>query len=207
MSEEIKELQLDPEDMTQGRVHSPASQAFHSRPFIGLRNTLPSDVDIISPFVEQLMRFISRFRVAGGNDIEVEVALREALVNAIVHGNEEDPNKLVYVKCRCTRDGEVSITVQDEGNGFEQGAVPDPTSPDNQLRTNGRGIHLIRTLMDEVDFEEGGSVVHMRKRANAEIRIFGESELTIESSNYTLNPPHESEATSVHFADEARLTQ
>src|SRR5215831_394949 len=197
MCEEIKaEVQLGAEDVTPIRVVSPASQSLRSAPFVGLRNILPSDVDIISPFVEQLMRFISRFRMAGGNDIEVEVALREALVNAIVHGNEEDPNKLVYVKCRCTRDGEVSITVQDEGNGFEQGAVPDPTSPDNQLRTNGRGIHLIRTLMDEVDFEEGGSVVHMRKRANAEIRIFGESELTIESSNYTLNPPHESEATS-----------
>jgi serine/threonine-protein kinase RsbW len=166
MFEEIKELRLEPEDMTQEPVHSPASQTSQSRPFIGLRNTLPSDVDIISPFVEQLMRFISRFRVAGGNDIEIEVALREALVNAIVHGNEEDPNKLVYVKCRCTRDGEVSITVEDEGNGFGHDAVPDPTSPNNRLRTHGRGIYLIRTLMDEVDFEQGGSVVHMRKRAS-----------------------------------------
>jgi serine/threonine-protein kinase RsbW len=203
MSEEMTaKCPLDAEDVTQARVASPFSHSSHSAPFVGLRNTLPSDVDIISPFVEQLMRFISRFRAAGGNDIEIEVALREALVNAIVHGNEEDPNKLVYVKCRCTRDGEVSITVEDEGNGFEHEAVPDPTSADNRLRTNGRGIYLIRTLMDEVDFEEGGSVVHMRKRANA-----GESELTIENSNYTLNPPHESEATSVHFANEARLTQ
>jgi serine/threonine-protein kinase RsbW len=203
MSEEMTaKCPLDAEDPTQARVASPFSHSSHSAPFVGLRNTLPSDVDMISPFVEQLMRFISRFRVAGGHDIEIEVALREALVNAIVHGNEEDPNKLVYVKCRCTRDGEVSITVKDEGNGFEHEAVPDPTSPDNRLRANGRGIYLIRTLMDEVDFEEGGSVVHMRKRANA-----GESELTIENSNYTLNPPHESEATSVHFANEARLTQ
>jgi serine/threonine-protein kinase RsbW len=168
MSEEIKaEVQLGAEDVTPAPVASPASQSFSSAPFVGLRNTLPSDVDIISPFVEQLMRFISRFRGAGGNDIEIEVALREALVNAIVHGNGEDPNKLVYVKCRCTRDGEISITVEDEGNGFEHEAVPDPTSPDNQLRTNGRGIHLIRTFMDEVNFEEGGSVVHMRKRAPA----------------------------------------
>jgi serine/threonine-protein kinase RsbW len=203
MSEEMTaKCPLDAEDLTQARVASPFSHSSHSAPFVGLRNTLPSDVDIISPFVEQLMRFISRFRAAGGNDIEIEVALREALVNAIVHGNKEDPNKLVYVKCRCTRDGEVSITVEDEGNGFEHEAVPDPTSLDNQLRTNGRGIHLIRTLMDEVDFEEGGSVLHMRKRANA-----GESELTIENSNYTLNPSHESEATSAHFANEARLTQ
>ena len=167
MCEEIKaEVQLGAEDMTPARVGSPASQSFYSAPFVGLRNTLPSDVDIISPFVEQLMRFISRFRVAGGNDIEIEVALREALVNAIVHGNEEDPNKFVYVKCRCTRDGEVSITVEDEGNGFEHETVPDPTSPDDRLRSNGRGIHLIRMLMDEVDFEQSGSVVHMRKRAN-----------------------------------------
>jgi serine/threonine-protein kinase RsbW len=168
MSEEIKaEVQLGAEDMTPARVASPASQSFYSAPFVGLRNTLPTDLDIVSPFVEQLMRFISRFRVAGGNDIEIEVALREALVNAIVHGNEEDPNKLVYVKCRCTRDGEVSITVEDEGNGFEHEAVPDPTSPNNRQRTHGRGIYLIRTLMDEVDFEQGGSVVHMRKRASA----------------------------------------
>jgi serine/threonine-protein kinase RsbW len=208
MSEQIKaEVQLGAEDMTPARVASPASQSFYSASFVGLRNSLPSDIDIISPFIEQLMRFISRFRAAGGNDVEIELALREALVNAIVHGNHNDPRKRVYVKCRCTRDGEVSITVEDEGNGCEHEAVPDPTSPDNQLPTNDRGIHLIRTLMDEVDFEEGGSVLHMRKRANAEIRMFGESELKIETSNYTLNPPHESEGASVHSANEASLTQ
>ena len=146
---------------------SSTSDCFRSRPFVGLRNTLPTDVEIVSPFVDLLMRFISRFRVADRGNFEIELALREALVNAIVHGNGEDPDKRVYVKCRCTTDGEVSITVEDEGNGFEHDAIPDPTSPDNRLRTNGRGIHLIRMLMDEVDFEQGGSVVHMRKRANA----------------------------------------
>jgi serine/threonine-protein kinase RsbW len=144
-----------------------ASQSFKSVPFIELRNSLPSDVDIISPFVDQLMQFISRYREVDGNNFEIEVALREALVNAIVHGNQEDPHKRVYVKCRCTTDGKVSITVEDEGNGFEHDAVPDPTSHGNRLRTNGRGIYLIRTVMDEVVFEQGGSVVHMRKRANA----------------------------------------
>ena len=135
--------------------------------FVELRNTLPSHVDIISPFVDQQMRFISRFPAANANNFEIELALREALVNAIVHGNQQDPRKRVYVNCRCTTDGEVSITVEDEGHGFENDAVPDPTSPENLLRTHGRGIYLIRTLMDEVDFEQGGSVVHMRKRANA----------------------------------------
>jgi serine/threonine-protein kinase RsbW len=168
VSEEIKaEVQLGAEYMSPARVASPASQSFYSAAFVGLRNTLPSDVDIISPFVDQLMRFIARFRGADQNHVEIEIALREALVNAIVHGNHNDPRKRVYVNCRCMTDGQVSITVEDEGKGFGHDGVPDPTSPSNRQRTHGRGIYLIRTLMDEVDFEGGGSVVRMRKRAPA----------------------------------------
>jgi serine/threonine-protein kinase RsbW len=160
--------------MKVARIHSSggpesstsASQSFHSAPFVEVRNTVPSHVDIISPFIDQLMRFISRFRGADGNNFEIELALHEALVNAIVHGNQEDLHKRVYVKCRCTTDGEVSITIEDEGHGFRSDMVPDPTSPDNLLRTHGREIYLMRTLINEVDFEQGGSVVRMRKRAN-----------------------------------------
>ena len=102
---------------------SPASQTSRPASFVELRNTLPSHVDIISPFVDGLMRFISRFRVADGNNVEIELALREAIANAIVHGNQEDPHKRVYVKCRCTGDGEVSVTVEDEGHGFNHGTA------------------------------------------------------------------------------------
>jgi len=63
-------------------------------------------------------------------------------------------------------DGEVSITVRDEGRGFDSNAVPDPTFLENLLFTNGRGIYLMKTLMDEVAFEEGGAVVRMRKNSN-----------------------------------------
>ena len=164
MFEEIKAECRLAEDMPQGRVASSDSQSLAS--FVELRNILPSHIDVVSPLVDQLMRFVSRFRVADDNNVEIELALSEALVNAIVHGNQQDPRKRVYVNCRCTTDGEVSITVEDEGHGFENDAVPDPTSPENLLRTHGRGIYLIRTLMDEVDFEQGGSVVRMRKRAN-----------------------------------------
>ena len=127
--------------------------------FVELRHTLPTHVDIVSPFVDQMMRFISRFRVTDGDNFEIELALREALSN----------DKCVYVKCRCTEDGEVSITVEDEGGGFKSDTVPDPTSPDNRLRTHGRGIHLMRTSMDGVRFERDGSVVHMRKNRIAEL--------------------------------------
>ena len=166
MPEEMKtERELNAEEVSQPRVASPGSRSTAS--FVAVRNRLPSDVDVVSPFVDQLMRFISRFRVAEGGNFEIELALREAIVNAIVHGNQEDPRKRVHVNCRCMTDGEVSVTIEDEGIGFRSDAIPDPTSPENRLRTHGRGIYLMKTLMDEVDFEQGGSVVHMRKRANA----------------------------------------
>jgi len=159
-------LGSEADGIAHAQVGSPASQASRSVAFVGLRNTLLSDVNVISPFVDQLMHFISRFRATDGN-FEIELALREAVVNAIVHGNQEDPNKHVYVKCRCMADGEVLITVEDEGHGFENGVVPDPTSPDNLLRTHGRGIRLMRASMDELRFENGASVVHMHKYPTA----------------------------------------
>jgi hypothetical protein len=80
--------------MADPKVASPASQSFYSCPFVELRNSLPSHVDIVSPFVDQLMHFIARFRGADGNSFEIELALREALVNAIIHGNQEDPHNV-----------------------------------------------------------------------------------------------------------------
>jgi serine/threonine-protein kinase RsbW len=95
------------------------------------------------------------------------MALREALANAMVHGNHEDHRKLVHVACRCTKDGGVSITVQDEGQGFDNNSIPDPTTPENLLVKHGRGIWLMKTVMDEVRFEQGGALVYMRKKPNA----------------------------------------
>jgi serine/threonine-protein kinase RsbW len=139
----------------------------HSVPFIELRQSLPSKVAAISPFVDQLMRFILNFRSADGTEGDIEMALHEALANAVIHGNGENSCKLVYVSCRCYMDGEVSITVRDEGRGFDGSALLDPTSSENLLFTHGRGIYLMKSLMDEVCFEDGGAVVLMRKKSNA----------------------------------------
>jgi len=109
------------------------------------------------------MRFVAMFRGADDSEVDIEIALREAILNAVIHGNAEAPEKRVYVTCRCTIDGEVSITIRDEGQGFDFDTVPDPTTSDNLLSTQGRGIYLMKALMDEVSFEEGGTVVHMRK--------------------------------------------
>jgi serine/threonine-protein kinase RsbW len=139
----------------------------HSVPFVGLRQSLPSRVAAISPFVDQLMRFILNFRRADGSEGDIDAALHEALANAVVHGNGENSCKRVYVTCRCYMDGEVSITVRDQGKGFDSSSLLNPTFRENLLLTHGRGIYLMKTLMDEVSFEEGGAVVMMRKNSNA----------------------------------------
>lgn len=159
-------LQFGPKDMAQthalGLVRRP-----RSRPSIELQHSLPSQIDAISPSVELVMRFVAKFRKVDGSEAGIEMALHEALVNAVVHGNQEDPNKLVEIACRCSIDGEVSITVRDQGQGFDCRAIPDPTAPENQMSTHGRGIYIMRASMDEVHFDEGGAVVRMQKEPNA----------------------------------------
>ena len=136
--------------------------------FFELHDTLASRSETIAPFVTQLMWFIRRFTKnfsgAAEADDAIEIALLEALSNAVIHGNHENPEKQVSVSCRCSMDGEVSITIRDQGDGFDSQALNDPTNPQNRLLTHGRGVYLMRALMDEVSFEEGGSVVRMRKR-------------------------------------------
>jgi serine/threonine-protein kinase RsbW len=139
----------------------------HSVPFIELLQSLPSKVAAISPFTEQLMRFILNFRMADGSESDIEMALLEALANAVMHGNGENSGKSVHVTCRCYMDGEVAITVRDEGRGFDPSVLANPTCRENLLITHGRGIYLMKSLMDEVSFEEGGAVVMMRKNSNA----------------------------------------
>jgi serine/threonine-protein kinase RsbW len=140
----------------------------HSAPFVELRQSLPSRVAAVSPFVDQLMRFILNLRMADGSEIDIEMALLEALANAVIHGNGDNSGKRVYVTCRCYMDGEVSLTVRDEGKGFDSSTVLDPTFLENLLFTHGRGIYLMKALMDEVSFEDGGAVVRMRKNSNSD---------------------------------------
>jgi serine/threonine-protein kinase RsbW len=121
-------------------------------------------VTAISPFVDKLMLLLRNCGFVPEGMSDVEIALREALANAIIHGNHEDRRKHVRVNCRCEPD-EVSIAVKDEGRGFDINNVPDPTTREHIGSVHGRGIHVIRALMDEVRFEEGGAVIHMRKRA------------------------------------------
>ena len=148
--------QSDPKPST-GILH-PAGPLFH------LEQSMRSEVAAISPFVDKLMVFINKCRCVAGNELDVEISLREALANSVVHGNHEDPRKRVYVDCRCVPNEEVSIVVRDEGAGFSSTELSDPTGKEQLQSTHGRGIYLMKTLMDEVRFERGGTVVRMQKK-------------------------------------------
>ena len=142
-------------------------QSPHSSQFIKFEQSLQSRVEHISPFADELMQFITPLTQSCRDDnvgLDIEIALREALANAVIHGNRNTPHKRVRVTCSCSDDGEISITVRDEGRGFDSSAVPDPTDRNNVLLSHGRGIRLMKALMDEVSFEENGTVVRMRKR-------------------------------------------
>ena len=136
----------------------------HRGPHIALECSLPSEVTAISPFVDKLMFLLRTCSCVPEGVRDVEIALREALANAIIHGNHEDRRKHVHVICRCGPD-EVSIAIKDEGSGFDIDKVPDPTAPENIGSVHGRGIHVMKALMDEVRFEEGGAFIYMRKSA------------------------------------------
>jgi serine/threonine-protein kinase RsbW len=144
-------------------IKSPSPRSSHQGgPSIRLEFSLRSEFTAISRFVDTLMQLIRKCRWVPGSEEDIEIALREALANAVIHGNHEDPGKQVYLGCRGGT-GQVSIVVRDEGEGFDIDEVPDPTAPENIESSHGRGIYLMKTLMDEVRFERGGAVVYMRK--------------------------------------------
>ena len=95
----------------------------------------------------------------------LELAVREAVANAIIHGNGEDKDKRVTVKVRCDED-ELLVEIADEGSGFDPDKLPDPSKPENLLRPNGRGIFYMKKCMDSIDydFQPTGTVVTMRKQ-------------------------------------------
>ena len=97
------------------------------------------------------------------------MAVRECMVNAVVHGNRYNKNKQVHLGIERS-DRSIAVTIGDEGQGFDMNSLPDPTSPENLMRQSGRGILLIRAFVDEFDMyprNGGGTEVRIVKNAAA----------------------------------------
>jgi serine/threonine-protein kinase RsbW len=128
---------------------------------------LPGDVKAISPVVSKVMGIVTEMGCAAGHEFEIELALREALANAIEHGAGHDASKQIQCSVACDNERGMLIVVRDPGPGFDPASLPSPVLGRNIFSTGGRGIYLINRLMDEVRFEKGGTEIHMRKNPPA----------------------------------------
>ena len=127
---------------------------------------MPSHIEAVADAAAAVTDFIRICGVSEELAFGIEMALREAVTNAMVHGNHEDESKSVEVIFNC-HDNELELEVRDQGEGFDPSKVPDPTNAENLLKTSGRGIFLMRTFMDEVEWlnrPEGGTAVRMTRR-------------------------------------------
>ena len=115
-----------------------------------------------------LQAMLSQLESLGWADREVfgiHLSVEEALVNAIRHGNQLQPEKTVRFECRIAPKL-LWVRISDEGEGFDPNDVPDPTDPEQLEAPSGRGIMLMRNFMTKVDFSNGGTTVTMVKEAN-----------------------------------------
>ena len=125
--------------------------------------TLPGEIKAISAVVEWVMHLVSDMNLAPGKEFEIEMAMREALANAITHGCKGDPNKKIDISITEEPGRGILIVVRDPGPGFNPSALPSPTDSENLFSDHGRGIFLINRLMDEVKYERNGAEIRMRK--------------------------------------------
>lgn len=124
------------------------------------------NIDLVDTVTDAVLRH------AGMDDESVErlgLAIREAVANGVQHGNKEQPEKRVVVSFAYDQE-EITIRIRDEGEGFDLDGLPDPLAPENLFKPRGRGILLMNSFMDEVEFEfDGGkgTIVKLHKRLTA----------------------------------------
>jgi serine/threonine-protein kinase RsbW len=130
------------------------------------RLVLPSHIEAVADAAAAVTDFVKGCGLDEQVAFGVDMAVREAVTNAVVHGNQEDETKSVEVILNCVENA-LEIEIRDQGEGFDPATVPDPTEPENILKTSGRGIFLMRTFMDQVDWlahAEGGTTVRLVKK-------------------------------------------
>lgn len=129
-----------------------------------LRVTLAADRATVDPVVQEIMALVRRMKGIEGKEDDIELALQEALANAVIHGAKEDPTKTVECVVSSADEEGLLIVVRDPGEGFDPSAIPSCTVGENVFSNHGRGIFLINQLMDKVEFHKNGTEIRMVKR-------------------------------------------
>ena len=128
--------------------------------------TFPSRIETVDAATAAVAEFMQRAGVSEEAAFGIDMAVREAVTNAVFHGNQQDESKTVELTLKSSPDA-IEIIVVDRGPGFNPTEVPDPTKEENILKASGRGIFFMRNFMDEVDWlirPGGGTTVRMVKR-------------------------------------------
>ena len=125
---------------------------------------LPSAISLMHIVLEYLMKRVEKLGVIKPERSNLFVALDEAFVNAVKHGNKFDVQKLVRVTAEVSGK-EARFTIEDEGEGFDVNSIPDPLDPENLFKTSGRGVLFIYNIMDEVKYNDRGNRLTMVKRS------------------------------------------
>jgi len=133
-------------------------------PGVDLTREFPASAQAADNAMNDVLLVLAEAQCACGDLDEVRMALREALNNAVRHGSRLDPRKRVQLTCRYDGKNGLELVVRDEGGGFDPAKVPDPTQPENLERFSGRGIYMIRQVMDKVEFRDRGREIRMRRR-------------------------------------------
>ena len=129
---------------------------------------VPSAISLMHIVLEYLMKRVEKLGVVKAEQSNLFVALDEAFVNAVKHGNKFDAKKLVRIIAEVSA-AEARFTIEDEGEGFDVNSIPDPLDPSNLFKTSGRGVLFIYNIMDEVKYNERGNRLTMiKKRTDAE---------------------------------------
>jgi serine/threonine-protein kinase RsbW len=153
------------EDSSSTSQRPPQSCSFDAEKLdLKLSVTLAADRDAVDPVVRSVMDVVREMKCAPGHEDDIELALTEALANAVVHGAKNDPSKIIECDVACDEKQGILIIVRDPGAGFDPTKISNPCHGENIYASHGRGIYLINQLMDEVQFHKNGTEIHMLKR-------------------------------------------
>lgn len=127
----------------------------------------PSAISLMHSILDYLMKRVEKVGIVEAENSNLFVALDEAFVNAIKHGNKFDANKIVRISAEVSPT-EARFTIEDEGEGFDINSIPDPCNPENLFKTSGRGVLIIHNIMDEVQYNERGNRLTMIKKSKVQ---------------------------------------
>jgi serine/threonine-protein kinase RsbW len=120
-------------------------------------NSNPDSLRLVERLVDDVCHIYNVDENSYGN---IMIAVTEAVNNAINHGNQNDPSKIVYIGFQ-SEDKKLTFSIKDEGEGFDYTSLPDPTDPTNIDKISGRGVFLMKNLADKVEFANNGNEVSL----------------------------------------------